>query len=73
MHDLSLYCNHCGKKDSMAQGFEKVTKLQQFSFLLRVALKRLYQLLDVKGKKKKKLRGGEFMPVIKRSHGPFHV
>ncbi|KAI8084623.1 uncharacterized protein BX664DRAFT_337422 [Halteromyces radiatus] len=47
LDDLTLYCNHCGNKDTMSQGFERITKLQQFSFLLRVALKRLYQLLDV--------------------------
>jgi hypothetical protein len=31
------------------RGFENVTQLQQFVFLLRVALKRLYSLLKIKG------------------------
>ncbi|ORZ23186.1 hypothetical protein BCR42DRAFT_404189 [Absidia repens] len=57
--NLILYCIHCGNKDTMVQGFEKVTKLQQFSFLLRVALKELYQLLGVDGVSPKVLHNSQ--------------
>jgi hypothetical protein len=36
-------------KSTSSKGFEKVTQLQQYIFLLRVALKRLYSLLKIKG------------------------
>ncbi|CAO3606935.1 unnamed protein product [Cunninghamella blakesleeana] len=45
--DVLLYCKECGDKNSLPGGFEKLTKLQQLGFNLRVALKRLHLLLDV--------------------------
>ncbi|CAO3597185.1 unnamed protein product [Absidia cylindrospora] len=57
--NLILYCNHCGNKDKMILGFEKVTKLQQFSFLLRVALKQLCQLLGVQDVSSKELHNSQ--------------
>ncbi|KAI8340142.1 hypothetical protein BC941DRAFT_393152 [Chlamydoabsidia padenii] len=67
LEDLSLYCRHCGDKDTMVQGLEKVTKLQQFSFLLRVALKRLYQLLDVQDTHKAQHNNSIGKPITLRS------
>jgi hypothetical protein len=49
---LKIYCNTCTttlKVENIEAKFEYVTKLQQYSFLLRVALRRLYTLLDFKG------------------------
>ncbi|KAI9143486.1 hypothetical protein BKA69DRAFT_1062211 [Paraphysoderma sedebokerense] len=38
-----------GERDGLVYGFEYVTQLQQYTFLLRVALKRYYSLLRAKG------------------------
>ncbi|KAI9301010.1 hypothetical protein BJ944DRAFT_272121, partial [Cunninghamella echinulata] len=45
--DTLLFCKECGDKNTMVGGIQKLTKLQQLSFNLRVALKRLHLLLDV--------------------------
>ncbi|KAI8384965.1 uncharacterized protein BYT42DRAFT_281393 [Radiomyces spectabilis] len=46
--EFTLLCSSCGKGiDGLWQGFERMTKLQQFSFLLSVSLRRLYSLLNV--------------------------
>ncbi|CAO3650186.1 unnamed protein product [Cunninghamella echinulata] len=45
--DVLIFCKECGDKNTMVGGFQKLTKLQQLSFNLRVALKRLHLLLDV--------------------------
>ncbi|KAK9768452.1 Rho-type GTPase activating protein Rga1 [Basidiobolus ranarum] len=45
-HSL-IYCPNCSKKSARAHGFRYVTQLEQYAFLLRVALKRLYTLLNV--------------------------
>ncbi|KAF7727507.1 hypothetical protein EC973_007485 [Apophysomyces ossiformis] len=46
--DQTLLCKHCATQTpGLRQGFEHVTQLQQYSFLLRVSLKRLYNLLNV--------------------------
>ncbi|KAI7860850.1 hypothetical protein BDC45DRAFT_492974 [Circinella umbellata] len=43
-----LLCSHCGKSTlGFEQGFEHVSQLQQFSFLLRYSHRRLYILLNV--------------------------
>lgn len=47
-----VYCEKCAHP-SAVKGFEQVTQLQQYTFLLRVALKRLYGLLKAKGKRKR--------------------
>lgn len=48
--DATLLCKGCGSSGTgLKQGFEHVSRLQQFGFLLRVALRRLYGLLDVNG------------------------
>ena len=47
-----VYCANCRgyvAAQNASKGFEVVTQLQQYTFLLRVALKRLYSLLNVKG------------------------
>ncbi|CAM0137142.1 unnamed protein product [Umbelopsis sp. WA50703] len=49
MENFSLYCNTCAttrRVEDIDNQFDYVTKLQQYSFLLRVALRRLYTLLD---------------------------
>jgi hypothetical protein len=50
---FKLYCGKCVKAkyvDSFTEvQYEFVTMLQQYAFLLRVALKRLYTILQVKG------------------------
>jgi hypothetical protein len=49
---LKLYCNTCAttlKIEEIGSHFDYVTRLQQYSFLLRVALRRLYTLLDFAG------------------------
>lgn len=49
---LKLYCNTCTttlKIENVEAHFDHVTKLQQYTFLLRVALRRLYTLLDFSG------------------------
>ncbi|KAJ2810674.1 Rho-type GTPase activating protein Rga1, partial [Coemansia sp. 'formosensis'] len=44
-----LYCPGCAKDHSVAAGgFKFVSQLEQYSFLMRVALKRLYGLLKMK-------------------------
>ncbi|KAJ2893041.1 Rho-type GTPase activating protein Rga1, partial [Coemansia aciculifera] len=44
-----LYCPSCAKGHSIAPGgFKFVSQLEQYSFLMRVALKRLYGLLKMK-------------------------
>ncbi|KAI9493628.1 hypothetical protein BDB00DRAFT_821838 [Zychaea mexicana] len=50
--DSTLLCSHCGDNDNATvgyyeQGFEHVSQLQQFSFLLRYSHRRLYMLLNV--------------------------
>ncbi|KAK9721012.1 Rho-type GTPase activating protein Rga1, variant 2 [Basidiobolus ranarum] len=45
-HSL-IYCPNCSKKSARGHGFRYVTQLEQYAFLLRVALKRLYTLLNV--------------------------
>jgi hypothetical protein len=52
-HDLSIVCKRCIQQqqvDNYVKGFQGVTKLMQSSFLLRIALRRLYSLLNVPGK-----------------------
>lgn len=44
----TLYCPPC-KTSTCRDGFEKVTRLEQYSYLLRVALNRLYALLKKRG------------------------
>ncbi|KAK4521315.1 Endocytosis and vacuole integrity protein [Mucor velutinosus] len=46
---LTITCKKCisSNKDGYSQGVEYVSKLKQSSFLLRVALRRLYSLLNV--------------------------
>ncbi|KAG2171655.1 hypothetical protein INT43_008035 [Umbelopsis isabellina] len=47
--NFSLYCNTCAttlRIENIDNQFDYVTRLQQYSFLLRVALRRLYTLLD---------------------------
>jgi hypothetical protein len=45
-----LYCNDCAEQSpSLLSGFEKVTRLQQYVFLLRVALARLLEILRTTG------------------------
>lgn len=50
--NLTITCKKCisTNKDGYSQGIEYVSKLKQSSFLLRVALRRLYSLLNVPGK-----------------------
>lgn len=50
--NLTITCKKCisTNKDGYSQGVEYVSKLKQSSFLLRVALRRLYSLLNVPGK-----------------------
>lgn len=44
----NLMCSHCARKRTdVKQGFVYVTQLQQYSFLLRFSLRRLYTLLNV--------------------------
>lgn len=43
-----LYCSDC-KTPAARGGFEPVTRLEQYSYLLRVALNRLYALLKKRG------------------------
>ncbi|KAI9274726.1 hypothetical protein BDA99DRAFT_247182 [Phascolomyces articulosus] len=46
--DALLLCSHCGNATSgFEQGFEHISQLQQFSFLLRYSHRRLYILLNV--------------------------
>jgi hypothetical protein len=47
--DHQMLCTAC-TKPSAVQGFVKITQLSQYTFLLRVALKRLISLLKVRGK-----------------------
>jgi hypothetical protein len=52
---LSITCTKCiTSTEGYSQGVESISKLKQSSFLLRVALRRLYSLLNVPGTKKKK-------------------
>lgn len=47
-----VYCSHCAAKaqlPSVAKGFAHVTRLEQYAFLLCVALNKLYGLLKQKG------------------------
>ncbi|KAI8324363.1 RhoGAP-domain-containing protein [Martensiomyces pterosporus] len=45
----TLFCPACGEKNGVAPGgFKFVSQLEQYSFLMRVALKRLYGLLKMK-------------------------
>ncbi|KAL7747468.1 Rho-type GTPase activating protein Rga1 [Sorochytrium milnesiophthora] len=46
--ESAVFCVNC-KPEGAVQGFQRVTLLEQYTFLLRVALKRLYSLLKVKG------------------------
>lgn len=46
--DKQTFCASCAPP-SARRGFRKATQLQQYTFLLRVALKRLISLLKVKG------------------------
>jgi hypothetical protein len=48
----TIVCFQCANHGSeqLIQGFEYVTRLQQYSFLLSVALGRLYSLLKLPGK-----------------------
>lgn len=46
--DFAIYCSTCTKPGA-SKGFEKVSQLNQYTYLLRVALKRLISLLKVKG------------------------
>ena len=43
-----ILCSSCTRPGAI-KGFEPITQLQQYTFLLRVALKRLFSLLRVKG------------------------
>lgn len=43
------YCNNCASTDDVAGSFERVTRLQQYVFLLRVALARLLAILRSSG------------------------
>ncbi|RUS25266.1 hypothetical protein BC938DRAFT_472404 [Jimgerdemannia flammicorona] len=44
----AIYCSNCARgRDNVTIGFEYVTQLEQYTFLLRVALRRLYKLLKV--------------------------
>lgn len=46
----AIYCSDCGRpRDNVTIGIEYVTQLEQYTFLLRVALRRLYSLLKVPG------------------------
>ncbi|KUJ11057.1 RhoGAP-domain-containing protein [Mollisia scopiformis] len=48
--DQRVYCNNCeGRAPGSIGGFERVTKLQQYVFLLRVALARLLDMLRNSG------------------------
>jgi hypothetical protein len=49
---MSIVCQQCGNNgtEKLIQGFQNVTRLQQYSFLLSVALGRLYSLLNIPGK-----------------------
>lgn len=48
--DQRVYCNKCeGRVPSAVGGFERVTRLQQYIFLLRVALARLLERLRSSG------------------------
>jgi hypothetical protein len=48
---VSVVCSQCigSVSDNLVQGFQYVTRLQQYSFLLSVALGRLYSLLKIPG------------------------
>jgi hypothetical protein len=48
--DQRIYCNNCdGRSPDTVGGFERVTRLQQYVFLLRVALARLLEILRSSG------------------------
>lgn len=48
--DQQIYCNNCeGRSLDRVDGFERVTRLQQYVFLLRVALARLLEMLRKSG------------------------
>jgi hypothetical protein len=47
--DQGIYCNHCDESPGAVGGFERVTRLQQYVFLLRVALARLLEILRTSG------------------------
>jgi hypothetical protein len=48
--DQRVYCNNCeGRVPGTIGGFERVTRLQQYVFLLRVALARLLEILRSSG------------------------
>lgn len=44
-----IFCNNCGNRASTVGGFVRVTRLQQYVFLLRVALARLLEMLRTSG------------------------
>lgn len=46
--DMSLYCSKCSlsRKDTIS-GIKMITQLEQYTYLLRIALQRLYILLNV--------------------------
>ena len=45
----SIYCAECAAGHRQEQGFEYVTRLEQYAFLLYVALNKLYRLLGQQG------------------------
>ncbi len=48
--DQQVFCNNCeGRASEVSGGFERVTRLQQYVFLLRVALARLLEMLRSSG------------------------
>lgn len=67
-----IICKHCAAAANpnthLRQGFVRVSQLQQFSFLLRFSLRRLYTLLNVHGRyikeKQEHSRGETFMKSI---------
>jgi LIM domain len=64
---MNIYCNTCTttlKLENIEANFDYVTKLQQYSFLLRVALRRLYTLLDYSGKGSIRLREFIYFQVL---------
>jgi len=48
--DGGIMCGSCGGKAGNAKSLENVTQLEQYTFLLRCALRRLCMLLNVRGK-----------------------
>ncbi|KAI9316014.1 hypothetical protein BX666DRAFT_2019617 [Dichotomocladium elegans] len=49
----ALLCKHCALSEDaeLQQGIERVSQLQQFSYLLRFSHRRLYKLLGIQGKR----------------------